>query len=139
MKLFALPDEFSSRILAMCITILAEECELTKVIDPAGGSYYIEWLTDQVAQKAWEWFQKVESEGGLIAALKNGSVQGAINAVYAKRIENVKKRRDVIVGSNQYPNVSEKAIDARPMDWVAAMKSDRLRCQRSQSNSSSRR
>jgi methylmalonyl-CoA mutase len=119
-----LPDEFSSRISRNIHTILAEECELTRVIDPAGGSYYIEWLTDQVAQKAWEWFQKVESEGGLVAALKNGSVQSAINAVYEKRIANIKKRRDVIVGSNQYPNVSEKAIDARPLDY-AAMKSDR--------------
>lgn len=114
-----LPDEFSSRIARNVHYILAEECELTHVIDPAGGSYYIEWLTDQVAQKAWEWFQKVEAEGGLIAALRNGFVQSAINEVYEKRIANVKKRRDVIVGTNQYPNSTETPIETRAIDYAS--------------------
>jgi len=118
------PDTFSRRIARNLHTILAEECDLNKVIDPAGGSYYVEWVTDQVAQKAWEWFQKVEAEGGLIAALKNGMVQKEISAVAAKRTANIEQRRDVIVGTNQYPNAVEKALDPRPVDY-AAIKAER--------------
>ncbi len=112
------PDDFSRRIARNVHTILAEECDLTKVIDPAGGSYYVEWLTDQVAQKAWEWFQKVEAEGGLVAALKKGSVQKAIAEVAAARVANVEKRRDVIVGTNQYPNAVEKTLDPKALDYA---------------------
>jgi methylmalonyl-CoA mutase len=112
------PDDFSRRIARNLHIILSEECDLTKVIDPAGGSYYVEWLTDQVAQKAWEWFQKVEAEGGMLAALKSGFVQKAIQQVAKARVANVEKRRDIIVGTNQYPNATEKPLDPRPMDYA---------------------
>ncbi len=123
-EVIRMPDDFSRRIARNLHTILAEECDLTKVIDPAGGSYYIEWLTDQVAQKAWEWFQKVEAEGGLFAALKSGLVQKEISAVAAKRLVNIERRRDIIVGTNQYSNAGEKALDPRPVDY-AAIKAER--------------
>jgi methylmalonyl-CoA mutase len=114
-----LPDEFSSRIARNVHFILAEECELTRVIDPAGGSYYVEWLTDQVARKAWEWFQKVEAEGGFVEAVRKGFIQEAIAKVAAQRIANVEKRRDIIVGTNQYPNAKEQPLEARLPDYPA--------------------
>src|SRR5690606_27248327 len=110
------PDAFSRRIARNVHTILAEECDLTRVIDPAGGSYYVEWLTDQVAQQAWQWFQKVEAEGGIVAAMKSGMVQRSIADVAAKRLSNIETRRDVIVGTNQYANATEKPLDPRPVD-----------------------
>ena len=118
------PDAFSRRIARNVHTILAEECDLTRVIDPAGGSYYVEWLTDQVAQKAWQWFQKVEAEGGILAAMKSGMVQRSIADVAAKRLSNIETRRDVIVGTNQYANATEKPLDPRPVDY-AALKAER--------------
>lgn len=121
-EVIRLPDEFSRRIARNLHFILAEECELTRVIDPAGGSYYVEWLTDQIAQKAWEWFQKIEAEGGLIESLKKGTVQAAISDVVAKRMANIEKRRDVIVGTNQYPNVGEKMLESEVVDYAALQK-----------------
>jgi methylmalonyl-CoA mutase len=121
-EVLRLPDDFSRRIARNVHFVLGEECELTRVIDPAGGSYYVEWLTDQIAEKAWQWFQKVEAEGGLIESLKKGTAQKAISDVVQKRIANVEKRRDVIVGTNQYPNSTEKLLDPRPVDYAGFQK-----------------
>jgi methylmalonyl-CoA mutase len=114
-----LPDEFSRRIARNVHFILAEECELTRVVDPAGGSYYVEWLTDQVAQKAWQWFQKVEAEGGWVEAMRKGMIQKEIASVASQRISNVQKRRDIVVGTNQYPNAKEQLLDPRTPDFAA--------------------
>ncbi len=113
------PDDFSRRIARNQQVILQEECELTRTIDPAGGSYYIEWLTDQVAQKAWAVFQSVEKLGGMAAALKAGAPQDKVAKTRDERLKRVQQRRDPLVGVNMYPNASEKKLEDRQPDYDA--------------------
>jgi methylmalonyl-CoA mutase len=98
-------DDFSRRIARNVHTILREECGLDHVIDPAGGSTYIEWLTDQVAAKSWSIFQSVESQGGMLACLERGVIQQAVQATRSAKFENIRRRKDKIIGSNLYPNL----------------------------------
>lgn len=105
------PNEFSNRIARNVQSILKEEAHFDKVVDPAGGSYYIENLTASIMKSAWDIFKAVEAEGGYVAAFKAGSVQKAIKEVSAKRDLNIARRRETILGSNQYPNFLEKASD----------------------------
>ena len=100
-------DEFSRRIARNTQIILQEECELTAVIDPAGGSWYIEALTQQVAEKAWDFFRAIEGQGGLAAALENGFLRNAIAAVHDEAVGQLAQRRRALVGTNQYPNLGE--------------------------------
>ena len=94
-----MPDEFSRRIARNCPLILLGECNLDKVVDPAGGSWYIENLTDEVSRKIWDVFQGIEKEGGIIKALQSGSIQKSVNATAAKRYEMADQRRQSIVAS----------------------------------------
>ncbi len=102
------PDEFSRRIARNVQIILQEEANQTKLIDPAGGSWYIEWLTDQVAQRAWALFQEVERQGGMVAALQSGWVQEQVAQTAAARAQNLATRKDVLVGTNLYANPDEE-------------------------------
>lgn len=106
---------FSRRIARNLHTILREECGLDRVIDPAGGSYYIEWLTDQVAARSWELMQDIERRGGMIGCLEDGSIQSQIGAVRAERIRNIRQRKDRIVGTNMYPDAKGGRLPA-PVD-----------------------
>jgi methylmalonyl-CoA mutase len=103
-------DEFSRRIARNIHIILREECGLDRVIDPAGGSNYIEWLTDQIAAKSWAIFQDVEQQGGILASLENGSIQQAVAAVCNAKIQNIRRRKDKVVGSNMYPDLKGKKL-----------------------------
>lgn len=105
------PNEFSNRMARNVQSILKEEAHFDKVVDPAGGSYYIENLTASIMKSAWDIFKAVEAEGGYVAAFKAGSVQKAIKEVSAKRDLNIARRRETILGTNQYPNFLEKASD----------------------------
>jgi methylmalonyl-CoA mutase len=96
-------DEFSRRIARNIHLILRDECGLARVIDPAGGSSYIEWLTDQIAVRSWEIFQGIEQQGGMLACLKAGSVQQAVVAVRKTKFNSIRRRKDKIVGTNIYP------------------------------------
>ena len=98
-------DDFSRRVARNIHTILREECGLGRVIDPAGGSTYIEWLTDQVAAKSWAVFQDIEAQGGMTAALQAGTVQQAVAAVGTAKFQNIRRRKDKVVGSNMYPDL----------------------------------
>lgn len=122
-EVFGLPDEFSRRIARNQQILLATEGQLRHVVDPAGGSWAIEWLTDKIAQMAWELFQKVESEGGMLEALKKGFVQSEIEKVAKAREAALATRKDVLVGVNQYANVGEKKIEGRKPDYAAIFKS----------------
>ena len=104
-------DEFSRRIARNIHIILREECGLDHVIDPAGGSTYIEWLTDQVAAKSWEIFQGIEQQGGMPACLTNGSIQQAVQAVCHAKFQNIRRRKDKIVGANMYPDLKGRKLD----------------------------
>ncbi|MCP5537559.1 MAG: methylmalonyl-CoA mutase small subunit [Akkermansiaceae bacterium] len=98
-------DEFSRRIARNIHIILREECGLDQVIDPAGGSNYIEWLTDQIAGKSWEIFQGIDQAGGIISMLEDGSIQKQIEVTYQQKRQNVRRRKDSIVGANMYPDL----------------------------------
>ncbi|HNX05139.1 MAG TPA: methylmalonyl-CoA mutase family protein [Opitutales bacterium] len=121
---FATPDEFSRRIARNQQVLMQEECELTRTIDPAGGSYYVEALTDQVAKKAWELFQKIEAAGGMAKALESGMIEDSIGKLRADRLKKIQQRRDEIVGVNAYPNATEKLAEGRKAD-CALVKSSR--------------
>jgi len=116
------PDTFSRRIARNTQIILQEECDLLAVTDPAGGSWYIEKLTAQVAEKAWGLFQEVEKQGGLHAALQVGFVQDTIAKTAAERGKLVNRRRQVIVGTNLYPNLHEKPLEPHLPDYAAIRK-----------------
>jgi len=103
-------DDFSRRIARNIHIILREECGLDRVIDPAGGSNYIEWLTDQVAAKSWAILQDVEQQGGILACLGNGGIQKAVAAVCDAKIQNIRRRKDKVVGSNMYPDLKGKKL-----------------------------
>lgn len=126
------PDEFSRRIARNTQLILQEECELTAVVDPAGGSWYIESLTDSVARKTWEFFQKVEAAGGAFTALEDDFIQTKIAETSARKSKLVGQRRISLVGTNQYPNLNEKPLDERIPDYKALRKkrSDELMAHR---------
>jgi methylmalonyl-CoA mutase len=104
-------DAFSRRIARNIHTILREECGLDRVIDPAGGSAYIEWLTDQLAAKSWDILQDIEQQGGIIAALEAGSVQIAVTDVCKAKFQNIRRRKDKIVGANMYPDLKGRKLD----------------------------
>lgn len=108
-----LPDTFSRRISRNTQVILQEECELTGVVDPAGGSWAIEWLTNQVAEKSWSLFQEIDSKGGVINALKDGFIQDKVAATAAGMEKQLNSRRMSLVGTNVYPNVGETALEPK--------------------------
>ena len=108
---FRAPNEFSNRIARNTQSILKEEAHFDKVEDPGAGSYYIETLTSSIAKAAWDIFKSVDEKGGYVEAFKAGDVQAAVKAVSDKRDQAIAKRRDTILGTNQYPNFLEKASD----------------------------
>ncbi|MCS7484311.1 methylmalonyl-CoA mutase subunit beta [Umezawaea endophytica] len=108
-----LPDDFARRIARNTQAVLLEESRLAGVIDPAGGSWYVERLTDDLAHAAWAWFQEVERAGGIVAALGSGLVADRLAATWAARSANLADRTDAITGVSEFPNLAEKPV-ARP-------------------------
>lgn len=119
-KQYKEPDEFSKHLARNQQLLLMEESHLDKVVDPAGGSYYVETLTVSIAQEAWKVFLAVEEEGGFNVALENGSVQKAVNASGATRRSDVAKRKEQLLGTNQFPNFNEMAADKIEKDGTCA-------------------
>lgn len=101
---FRQPDSFSKRIARNQQLILSEEAYLDKVEDPAAGSYYIEMLTDDIGQKAWDIFQETETEGGILKAIENGTIQSAVEESQQQRDQAIASRGRIFVGTNQYTN-----------------------------------
>lgn len=102
------PTDFANRIARNVQHLLREETHFNHVADAAGGSYYIETLTQTLADGAWDLFKEVETKGGYMAAFKAGFINERINATAAKRNKNIETRRDILLGTNQYPNFTEK-------------------------------
>jgi methylmalonyl-CoA mutase len=107
------PDPLSRRIARNTALVLQEEARLNRVIDPAGGSWYLDWLTDQVAAKAWDIFQEVEREGGMLRAVQRGWVARQIDSAFAPRAKNLARRKEGITGVSEFPDIGEKPV-ARP-------------------------
>lgn len=110
------PTDFSERIARNQQLLLKEESHFDKVVDPSAGSYFIEELTTSLADAAWKLFLKIEDEGGFLAAAKKGTVQDDINATNIKRHGDAAKRKEFILGTNQFPNFTEKSDGKEPMD-----------------------
>ena len=113
------PDDFSLRIARNTQLVLQRECDLNHVIDPAGGSWFIESTTAEIATRAWLLFQEVEKAGGIESALRAGVPQKAVAEMAAKKIKALSGRRDSMVGVNQYANPKEKPLEAAAINSKA--------------------
>lgn len=109
------PNDFSERIARNQQLLLKEESHFDKVVDPGAGSYFIEELTTSLANEGWNIFLNVEDNGGFLEAAKKGIVQDDINATNVKRHEAAAKRKEFILGTNQFPNFTEKSDGKRPL------------------------
>lgn len=105
------PGAFSTRIARNIQLILKHESYLNKVIDPAGGAYYVEQLTDSIARGAWTLFQEIEKNGGFTAACKVSFIQDKIEESARRSDMNIALRREILLGTNQYPNPGEEMLD----------------------------
>lgn len=107
---FKKPDDFSERIARNQQLLLKEESHLDKVVDPSAGSYYIETLTNEIAKQAWKYFLEIEEMGGFFEAVKSHKIQQNIKATAESRLKAVSSRREILLGTNQYPNFNEQAF-----------------------------
>ena len=105
------PDDFSERIARNQQLLLKEECHFEKVVDPSAGSYYVEVLTNSLADVAWKLFLEVEDKGGFGAEVAACEIQKAVNASNEARQKAVATRREILLGSNQFPNFNEVAAE----------------------------
>ena len=106
---FENPTEFSKRIARNVELLLKHESHFDQVVDPAGGSYYIENLTQSIAAEAWKLFLEIEEKGGYTEAYKAGFIAERIKASAAAKDKNIATRRQILLGANQYPNFTEVA------------------------------
>jgi methylmalonyl-CoA mutase len=113
-----LPDAFARRIARNTQNLLVEEGHLARVLDPAGGSWYVESLTDRLAQAAWDWFTEIERAGGLQQALADGLVRDRLAAAWDARAARIATRRDPITGVSEFPNLAEKLPERLPAAQV---------------------
>jgi len=113
-----LPDPFARRAARNTQLVLLEESNLAKVSDPAAGSGGIETLTGQLCEAAWSLFQEIEKAGGLFASLEQNLIQRKVAATRAVREANIAKRREVLTGASEFPNLHEAEVavlDAKPI------------------------
>jgi methylmalonyl-CoA mutase len=113
-----LPDDFARRVARNTQLILLEESNLAKVSDPAAGSGGIEALTKELCEAAWALFQEIEKAGGIFAALQQNLIQRKVAATRATRAANIGKRRDVLTGASEFPNLHEAdatVLEAKPI------------------------
>lgn len=106
-------NDLSRRIARNTQIIMQEESHLGHVMDPAGGSWYIEQLTKDLAQSAWQEFQSIEAKGGLIARINDGSIASAIKATVAAREAKINKRSLSLIGVSEFPNLEEAPLKQR--------------------------
>ena len=106
---FETPTEFSKRIARNVELLLKHESHFDQVVDPAGGSYYVENLTQSIAAEAWKLFLEIEEKGGYTAAYKAGWIKERIEASAAAKDKAIATRRQILLGANQYPNFTEVA------------------------------
>ena len=115
-------DDFSRRLARNTQIILKEESHLDQVIDPAGGSYFVEKLTDDIANAAWKLFQTIEEKGGMLKAIQSGFVQDEIAKVAETKKKDFAKRKSVLVGTNMYANPKEEMMEINKTDLNAIYK-----------------
>jgi methylmalonyl-CoA mutase len=126
----ALPSDFAARIARNTQLILAEETGVTHVIDPLGGSYYVEALTQSLANEAWALIQEVEGLGGMTKAVESGMPKLRIEEAAARRQARVDRGEEVIVGVNKYRLDKESVIDTRTIDNTEVRRQQIVRLER---------
>ncbi|MFJ9152081.1 methylmalonyl-CoA mutase family protein [Streptomyces sp. NPDC102270] len=109
-----LPDAFARRVARNTSTILVEESHLSRVIDPAGGSWYVERLTDELAEAAWRFFRTIERDGGQAAVLRSGRIRTDLATTWAQRSKKLATRREPITGVSEFPHLGEKPVERAP-------------------------
>ncbi|MEP1471644.1 MAG: methylmalonyl-CoA mutase [Halieaceae bacterium] len=119
----ALPSEFAARIARNTQLIIQEETGITKVVDPWGGSYMMESLTQDIADKAWELIEEIESAGGMAKAIETGMPKLKIEEAAAKKQARIDRGEDVIVGVNKYTIDEEDEVDVLEIDNDAVRES----------------
>ncbi len=117
-KPYETPTDFAERIARNQQLLLKEEAHFDKLVDVAGGSYSIEHLTDAIAKEGWKLFLAVEEAGGFLAEALKGSITTAVNASNDKRHAAAATRREFILGTNQFPNFTEKSEGKQPVSHV---------------------
>ena len=118
-RAFEAPTEFAKRIARNVELLLKHESHFDQVVDPAGGSYYIENLTQSIAAEAWKLFLEIEEKGGYTEAYKAGIIVGMVKASAANKDKNISTRRQILLGANQFPNFTEVAPAEISADIVA--------------------
>lgn len=118
-RAFEAPTEFAKRIARNVELLLKHESHFDQVVDPAGGSYYIENLTQSIADQAWTLFLEIEEQGGYTAAYKAGTIVEKVKASAANKDKNIATRRQILLGANQFPNFTEVAPAEIAADTVA--------------------
>ncbi|WP_207435655.1 methylmalonyl-CoA mutase subunit beta [Sabulibacter ruber] len=123
---FRQANEFSERIARNIPIILKEEAYLEQAIDPAAGSYYLEYLTRQIALKAWALFQDIESRGGFIPASNAGYIQDILKDTSNQKFKDIASGKEVLVGTNKFPNPNEQ-LDYDPEQLIQSRQFDNTR------------
>ncbi|WP_082538322.1 MULTISPECIES: methylmalonyl-CoA mutase family protein [unclassified Pseudonocardia] len=108
-------EPFSRRIARNTQSLLIEESHLARVIDPAGGSWYVEHLTEDLAAAAWAFFQEIEAAGGAVAALDSGLVEEKVAQVRARRETDVARRKVPLTGVSEFPDLHERPVERTPL------------------------
>ena len=114
-SVYETPTDFAERIAKNQQLILKHESHLDVVADPAGGSYYIESLTASIASQAWKLFLEIENEGGFGKAVESGKIKESIETAGKERLTALARRKEILLGTNQYPNFTETAGDKQPL------------------------
>ncbi len=115
-KPYETPTDFAERIARNQQLLLKEEAHFDKLVDVAGGSYTIEHLTDAIAKEGWKLFLEVENAGGFLAEALKGNIVNAVNASNDKRHADAAKRKEFILGTNQFPNFTETSEGKTPQE-----------------------
>jgi methylmalonyl-CoA mutase len=118
-RLLGISDPFGRRIAGNAQVILNEEAHVTRVADPAGGAYYVEALTDHLAQQAWALFQTIEAEGGMLAALTSGKIVAQVVETAHARAALIARRKQAITGVSEFAKVDEERVARAEPDWDA--------------------
>jgi methylmalonyl-CoA mutase len=108
-------EAFSRRVARNTQSLLLEESHLSRVLDPGGGSWYVEHLTDDLARAGWAFFQEIEAAGGAVAALDSGLVASAVATVRATREKGIATRRTPLTGVSEFPNLDERPVERTPL------------------------
>ena len=117
--LLRLPDEFSQRVARNTMLIIQEEAHLHRVVDPSGGSWFLDSITNQLAREAWEIFQEIERREGMAAVLLSGWVAEQITSAHAPRATDIARRKEGITGVSEFPDITETPLETVAPDFTA--------------------